>query len=115
MKTNLYYHPEAFHLHTLGMLEEPDMSYSYNILAVFRHVMTGRVFYAQDSGCSCPTPFDDFRFDFTAPDIINTNLHEIRPEDDSFDDFEGRVRSFPASLDNQMKLLWQVKAILQVA
>lgn len=111
---NVYADPNKFNLQILGQLDEPDMSYSYNTLVVFRHVITGRMFYAQDSGCSCPTPFDDFRFDYAVPDIINTNLHEIRP-DNSFDDFECRIRSFPVSLDNQMRLLWQVKAILRVA
>lgn len=34
--------------------------YSFDIVAVWRDNETGRLFGAFDSGCSCPSPFEDF-------------------------------------------------------
>ena len=39
--------------------DEPDMCYEYNTLN-FWITEDGRVFSASDSGCSCPTPFEDY-------------------------------------------------------
>lgn len=57
--TNVYYHPEKFGLIQIGHIDDPEASYSFDDLIVWHHD-DGRVFYAQDSGCSCPTPFEDF-------------------------------------------------------
>lgn len=59
LEGNPYYDPEACGLEWIGKIEdEPD--YDFNILMVVQDVATGRVFYAQDSGCSCPSPFEDY-------------------------------------------------------
>ena len=54
---NPYYHPEKIDAQMMAF-EEPDMSYEYNTLA-FWVTPDGKVFTGQDSGCSCPTPFED--------------------------------------------------------
>ena len=43
----------------LYSLDEPEMSYEFNTLD-FWATKDGRVFSASDSGCSCPTPFEDY-------------------------------------------------------
>ena len=34
-------------------------SWSFNSTNVYRNDVTGELFYAEDSGCSCPMPFED--------------------------------------------------------
>src|SRR5699024_9882982 len=34
-------------------------SYEFDMTRVYRKISTGELFYAEDSGCSCPSPFED--------------------------------------------------------
>jgi hypothetical protein len=54
--SNIYYSPEKFGYTTLGEIDFGE-SYEFDIYVVF--VRNGKVFYTQDSGCSCPSPFED--------------------------------------------------------
>lgn len=60
MSNNPYYHPEKMGLEVVGGLDDPEASYSFDDLIVWRHIETGDVYYASDCGCSCPTPFEDY-------------------------------------------------------
>lgn len=55
---NLYYSPEKSGLRPIGQLNDPDADYSFDMLVVWQHE-DGRVLYGSDSGCSCPSPFED--------------------------------------------------------
>lgn len=55
---NIYYSPEAFGLTVVGELNDPNASYSFDDFVVWQHT-DGRLFYASDSGCSCPSPFEE--------------------------------------------------------
>lgn len=57
MSLNPYYDYENLGLVRLSF-DEPDMSYEYNTLC-FWATEDGQVYTARDSGCSCPTPFED--------------------------------------------------------
>jgi len=52
-----YYQPEAFGLTKLIEEDDPNASYSFDLFVIWKHE-DGRVFYATDSGCSCPSPFE---------------------------------------------------------
>lgn len=54
---SIYYSPEDHGLTVFGELDEPDMSYEFHMLVVW--VGDGRLWYQEDSGCSCPSPFED--------------------------------------------------------
>lgn len=56
---DVYHQPEAFGLTILGTIERYEPDYSFDFVVVFRHE-DGRLFGGQDSGCSCPSPFEDF-------------------------------------------------------
>ena len=58
-KANPYYHPESLGIVEVFEAEDADLSYEFDIFLLFVH-SDGRVFSAQDSGCSCPTPFEDY-------------------------------------------------------
>jgi len=75
-----YYQPEKFGLKIIGGLNEPDLCYEFNELVVWQHE-DGRVFFAQDSGCSCPSPFEDY-----------TSLEDLTPvTTESWEVFEKAV------------------------
>ncbi len=56
---NIYYSPEAHGLEILGEVEE-SVSYQFNQFVVWRRLSDGTLFYASDSGCSCPSPFETY-------------------------------------------------------
>jgi hypothetical protein len=43
-------------IHTIAA--EPD--YSFDMLVVWNRLSDGALFFAQDSGCSCPSPFEEY-------------------------------------------------------
>lgn len=58
---DLYYQPEKFDLLTVGEVEWDGESYNFNITAVWQSKADSKLFYwASDSGCSCPSPFEAF-------------------------------------------------------
>lgn len=77
---NVFYHPEKFGLTQVGMLTDPDACYSFNDLVVWQHE-DGSLYWATDSGCSCPVPFDDY----SSVD----KLDKIETNNDLFRFFEG--------------------------
>lgn len=64
---NPYYNPEKLELEILSF-DEPEMSYEYNILC-FWATKNGLIYSASDSGCSCPTPFEEYSGE-TQKDVI---------------------------------------------
>ncbi len=58
MKINPYYNPDKVNLETLSF-DQPNLSYEYNTLC-FWITGNGEVYSASDSGCSCPTPFENY-------------------------------------------------------
>lgn len=59
-KPDIYYNPEKFGLKTVAEIEWSDESYQFDTTCVWVHPETGRWFVESDSGCSCPSPFEDF-------------------------------------------------------
>lgn len=55
---NIYYSPES---HGLTIVDSIDTggSYEFDIVAIWKD-SDGNLFWAADSGCSCPTPFENY-------------------------------------------------------
>lgn len=71
---NIYYSPEKYGLQTIGEIELGG-SYDFDTHVFFVNSQ-GKVFYAHDSGCSCPTPFDDFGIDNLTP-VNEQNVSDL--------------------------------------
>lgn len=56
---NIYYSPEKWGLSVVAEIEYSDGNYVFDTRVVWRH-KDGVVYTARDSGCSCPTPFENF-------------------------------------------------------
>lgn len=57
---DIYYNPKEFGIETVGELELREPDYTFDILLVQRDLLTGKFYVNFDSGCSCPSPFEDF-------------------------------------------------------
>ena len=57
---NIYYNPEKCGLELVAVLDA-DLSWEFDMVLCLRDLETKKLYLASDSGCSCPTPFEDFR------------------------------------------------------
>lgn len=57
---NVYVSPEKFGLTPVAELDDPDASWSYDQVVVWEN-SEGKRYWAADSGCSCPIPFEDYK------------------------------------------------------
>ncbi len=55
-----YCEPESLGLTTLGELDDRREDYQFSMFVVWTG-NDGRLYWADDSGCSCPMPFEDYR------------------------------------------------------
>ena len=94
---NIYYNPEAFGLQIIGDVDVAD-SYEFDMLVVFKDTETNKLYYATDSGCSCPTPFEDHRKE-DLTEITRENLKQFESLC-----FNHRPYSYNRSLKDQ--ILW---------
>lgn len=56
---NVYNTPEKFGLEVYGDVWR-DMSWEFDAFIIWKQPSTGAYLWAHDSGCSCPTPFEDY-------------------------------------------------------
>lgn len=103
---NIYYNPKNCGLEIVATLDEPDLSYEYNTFLVVKDIYTGRLFYATDSGCSCPTPFENYHF----RGADDTDLQEITKQ--NLEQFEREVMNFPDVMSEKQNMLQAVRAVL---
>lgn len=57
-RPNIYYSPEAYGLKALVDVDFAD-SYEFDILVAFVDPVTSVLYIGSDSGCSCPSPFEE--------------------------------------------------------
>jgi len=103
---NIYYDPKAFGLSIFGEIEYSSGAYEFDTLVIWEDERGG-LWWAHDSGCSCPTPFED--------ESRNTIL-PIRTAEDAAKAFahDGYVGS-PSAMTEAMDLLARVLDHLRAA
>ena len=71
---NIYYSPEKFGLELVDSHQLSDEPYSFDMLAIWRDTRDHTImYYEQDSGCSCPTPFEGLQ----VADLSRFSLEEV--------------------------------------
>lgn len=55
----LYNTPEEYGLEVVGEFDWCEPDYSFDLLVVWKE-SRGKYWIGEDSGCSCPSPFEDF-------------------------------------------------------
>ena len=58
---NVYYDPQDYGLQEVAEISYTDGAYEFDLRVVWGHKETGKLYTARDSGCSCPSPFEDYR------------------------------------------------------
>lgn len=71
---NPYHNPANCGLEILAVAED-DEPWQFDLLVLWRDLDSGRFFVGADSGCSCPSPFEDVR--------SVADLSEVRTQDDA--------------------------------
>lgn len=56
-----YHSPEACGLEILETFERPDVSYEFDMLVFWRDLKSKKIYCLSDSGCSCPSPYENVR------------------------------------------------------
>lgn len=100
---NPYYHPEKHGLRKLAEHELSPSCYSFDLLVAWADERGG-IYLGTDSGCSCPTPFEDYNGveDMTGPLTVEQALEEAASikrthyeplyDPDDFNEFVANVR-----------------------
>jgi hypothetical protein len=102
---NIYYSPEAFGLKTIGMIEWSDGSYQFDMTVVWQRP-DGTFAYGEDSGCSCPSPFEST----AADDLIAGTIDEIKAHLDRRNAEQGAYSGGDQSADIATLLEAMIKA-----
>lgn len=98
--TTIYYSPEQFGLTTVGEVERRG-GYEFDTFVVWQANSDGRLWWAADSGCSCPVPFEGVSFADGLTEVhtfqelidaINTWRNEY-PDDTSKHSWDGEIGS----------------------
>jgi len=59
---NAYYKPEKWGLEIVSVEDEPNLSWEFNTFVIWKDLNNPYIYYWDfDSGCSCPSPFEDLR------------------------------------------------------
>lgn len=72
---NIYYNPEEYKLTVVAEIEYSGGNYEFDTRVVWKKE-TGELVTARDSGCSCPTPFEDI----TYAQLDNVSLFSLETE-----------------------------------
>lgn len=96
---NLYYDDNALGLEKVGEFDVREPDYSFDIFGVWRDPLTGDFYTATDSGCSCPTPFEDItkREDMTkhtTAHAVVAEIHAVEKPYESPADLIAKIMAF---------------------
>lgn len=59
MYTDVYSKPENYGLEIVGSIDWLMEAYGFDMTVVWRDKETQQLYYLDDSGCSCPSPYED--------------------------------------------------------
>lgn len=68
----IYGMPENYALRVIGEIDNSE-DYEFNLFVVWAD-SAGNLYYATDSGCSCPAPFEDF---YSLADLTPGTPHQV--------------------------------------
>lgn len=96
---NLYYDPQDYSLEPVGEIDWSDGNYVFNLTVVWRRTSDGRLVYGEDSGCSCPSPFEDQGVEDLKPITSVSEFQDLldkRAEDSPYRDMDVPASEYKA-------------------
>ncbi len=85
---NIYYHPEVHGLVEVAKIDYSEGGYQFDYRVVWLHTESGVLYTGRDSGCSCPSPFEDFN---GIADLERLNWQEL--EDELREEYDSNYRN----------------------
>ena len=74
--SSLYYSPEKFGLSVVGEADAGG-GYDFDKFVVWRRNYDGAILWAEDSGCSCPSPFEDESVDTLKVGSVRDAINDL--------------------------------------
>jgi hypothetical protein len=101
---NPYYSPEEVGLSVIGEVDDAG-SYEFNTIVAWTD--GSKLYWAHDSGCSCPTPFEDS--EVTMED--KSNIEELK--ESGLQSFIDEVMEMDLPLRERQEFIDKVKKVLR--
>jgi hypothetical protein len=102
---NVYYNPEKSGLEQIGQIDWTEPDYSFDMTVVWKDA-DNKLYWAFDSGCSCPAPFEDDDLHTLSTGSITALKNHLRA---MLDERKGSTWGRPATLADVTELLAKVK------
>lgn len=106
----IYNEPEDYSLELLESLDCHDGGYGFDKFAIWFSRDRGMLYYAEDSGCSCPSPFEDLKFPV---DFMTTPRADLEPLRRALEEWvsesDGRWNVSPSEVVRRISRMLQAK------
>jgi hypothetical protein len=73
----MYYNPDHYGLEIAAQIDFSTGIYCFDYRIIWKELKPGRFFTARDSGCSCPSPFENYH---KVEDLQVANFQELIEE-----------------------------------
>ncbi len=93
------YGSEKSKFEEFGEMQWGEADYSFDLTRVWKHTLTGDLYCADDSGCSCPSPFEDTQVKDLTP------ITKLQDFYDHLKDHPDYGINHPATIDQQWRLI----------
>lgn len=80
--SDVYHQPEAFGLEVVTQMGDSEARWSFDLLVLWRRTEDGKLFWGSDSGCSCPSPFEE----------ATHGVDDLHPLPETARDLDGELR-----------------------
>ncbi len=107
---NVYRHPETWGMEQVAAIDYSSGCYEFNYRVVWKDEK-GVLWSGRDSGCSCPTPFEDFTEESDFERVTRAWItHVLEPE---LNNESGKEKYRPTAREEYGNFLWEVKKALR--
>lgn len=100
---NPYYNPTEMGLKIVHELDDSSLCYEFDQLVLWEETSSGKLYWASDSGCSCPVPFENLGCVGDMTPVLSETLHVL----------ELAVKNFPCESSDKQALLRKAKRRLR--
>jgi len=93
---------EKLGLTELYEFDDPEASYSFDLFTIWKRESDGALFYGEDSGCSCPSPYEDVH---SIEDLKPITKHGWDSFKKDFEDYCGQKAGYGDSTKRYVDIL----------
>jgi hypothetical protein len=110
-KNNFYYYPDKSGLEIIESLNIYD-DYGFDMFIIWKN-KDNNLYYAQDTGCSCPTPFEEFNSIEELSPITHNSFHQFKTDFKSYSSKSRESSSYiPIKITKEQEIIQKIKDLL---